>query len=416
MSLPPADRSKTCPKCKFDLNPFGSKNCQVCGTALVDKQKSKIVRTSPTADRRSTNPVAQKLNQKANGSRGSKTAAINLVLKNKTQNWLNYVRENSLILNTLSQSGELKKTTNFLGLLIIGLMIMLWVNYLFLSSPRPETKQQQKSQYVVPQGLFGYGGAPIFAPLVASGMNIAVEQQYPGFETRYTKPINGDFSVDNAIDQLINNELSFVFSDRPLNDSEYQKAKLRSFSLANMPIALDGIVFYANTQTPVARLNREQVAKIFLGQINNWNQIDSRIKDMPVTPVVVRNDQVPGIEVSTSSSQIEYTDNYTLALRKVIGRPGAISFASASLVQNQQLVKMLALAEGGSQNFVRPWSNRQVNLKAFKDGSYPLTRRVFLIYRRDSSLDQKAGEFYGKFLKSVRGQQIIQKAGFVSIY
>jgi phosphate transport system substrate-binding protein len=413
MSSPP-DRSKICPKCQFDLNPQGSKNCQICSTLLVSKQKPKIVKTS-AEDRKASRTLSQKTNQKNSSnvaaSQHTKAAAVNLVLKNKTQNWLNYVRQNSSI---LSQSGELKKTTNFLGLLIIGLMVVLWLNYLLFS--QPETKQQPINQPVIPIGLFSYGGSPIYAPLVASGMNTAIEAEYPGFETRYTKPINGDFSVDNAIEQLLNNELSFIFSDRPLTDSEFQKAKLRNFALETMPIALDGIVFYANSQTPVARINRETASKIFGGQISNWNQIDSRIASLPITPVVVKNDRVPGIEVTSENSGIEYADNYTLALREVIATPGAVSFASASLVADQQLVKMLGLADGSSNVFVRPWVDGRVNLSAFKNGSYPLTRRVFLIYRIDGSLDQKAGKFYSKFLKSDRGQQIIQKAGFVSIY
>jgi phosphate transport system substrate-binding protein len=408
------DKSKICPKCEYDLNSLGATNCQICGTHLVDKQKPKIVKTpaitTPTNSSPKTSTPRHSEKAYTKQKLTSKTAAVELILKNQTQNWLNYVRQTSL---SISQSGELKKTSNIIGLALIGLMLTLWINYLFVSPNQPEPNSTQKNQPVVPIGLFSYGGAPIFAPLVSSGMNLAIESEYRGFETRYTKPLNGDFSVEGAIKQLIDGELSFVYSDRPLTDLEYQKAQIRSFSFKSVPIAIDGIVLYTNIQTPIARLNREQVAKIFDGKISNWNQINPRIRDLPITPVAVKNDRVLGI---ATNSKTQYVDNYTLALRKVIATPGAISFASASLVADQQLVKMLGLADGSSTNYTRPWINGQVNLKAFKEGSYSLTRRVFLVYREDGSQDQKAAEFYTNFLKSAQGQQIIQKAGFVSIY
>jgi phosphate transport system substrate-binding protein len=409
------DRSKICPKCEYDLNHFKATKCELCGTSLVEKQKSKIIQTAPITTSTNRNQKTSSPRQKAKSKQNltSKTAAVELILKNKTKNWLNYVRQTSL-LNSFSPSGELLKTTNLIGLSLIGLMLVLWANYLFLNSPQPEQRSAQKTtEAVAPQGVFNYGGAPIFAPLVASGLNFAVANKYPGFETRYTKPLNGDFSVDNAIVELINGELSFVYSDRPLRDNEYKKAQLRSFGFGSMPIAIEGLVLYSNIKTPVSQLNREQVARIFRGEITNWNQIDSQV-NLPITPVVVKNETTPGIEVKTP--KIQYTDNYTLALRKVISTPGAISFASASLVQNQQLVKMFALADGNSQNYIKPWVNEQVNLKAFKEGLYPLTRRIYLFYRIDGSTDQKAAEAQAQFFKSERGQQIIQKSGFVSIY
>jgi phosphate transport system substrate-binding protein len=362
-----SDRSKICPKCQYDLNRPQATECEICGTLLIEKQKPKIVQTA-SIDKRAKTPLSdQKMKTKEGIT--NKTAAVELILKNKTKNWLNYVRQTSL-LNSFSPSGELLKTTNLIGLSLIGLMLVLWANYLFFNSPQPEQSSAQKTtEAVAPQGVFNYGGAPIFAPLVASGLNFAVANKYPGFETRYTKPLNGDFSVDNAIVELINGELSFVYSDRPLRDNEYKKAQLRSFRFGSMPIAIDGLVLYSNIKTSVSQLNREQVARIFRGEITNWNQIDSQV-NLPITPVVVKNETTPGIEVKTTP-KIQYTDNYTLALRKVIATPGAISFASASLVQNQLLIKMFALADGNSQNYIKPWVNEQVNLKAFKEGLYP---------------------------------------------
>ena len=123
-----------------------------------------------------------------------------------------------------------------------------------------------------------------------------------------------------------------------------------------------------------------------------------------------------GIKDEQIAKSSQYAPNYTQALRKVIGTPGAISFASASLVENQKVLKMFDLAEGNTKNYISPSKNNLPNLKAFKDGSYPLTRRLYLTYREDDTRDHLAAKAYANFLIAEKGQEIGQKAGFVSIY
>lgn len=294
----------------------------------------------------------------------------------------------------------------------MGCACFLWLNY-FYSHIR-EKVIAPKTALTEVKGIFNYSGSPIYSALIASGINTPLQNSSPEFETRYAKPVTGDFSTDYAIAQLIDGELSFVYADRPLNDREYQRANLRSLNLEQVAIGIDGIVVFGNNSLAVSQLNRNQVREIFAGKITNWSQIDPKIKDLPITPIAVKNEKVEGIE--TTSVNIEYYENHTLALRKLISTPGAISFASASLVQNQQLIKVLALADGASTSYINPKIDGKLNLQAFEDGSYSLTRRIYLIYRQDGSSDQKAGKFYADYLKSPESQEIIEESGFVSIY
>jgi phosphate transport system substrate-binding protein len=329
-------------------------------------------------------------------------------VNNQSQNWLNNIRKNPIL---FTQVKNLKKPTNLIGIAVILLSLVLLARLIFLKN---QTKIQAISEVLtaLPKGLFSYDGSPIFAPIVASGSDSLVEAKYPGFDLRYTKSPNGKVSIKNTIDRLIDGELTFIYSDRPLTDAEYQKAKLRSFSLASQPIALDATVVYSTTKIPVSGLSQKQIKKIFRGELTNWRQINPRI-NLPITPVVVKNETTPGIEVKTTP-KIQYTDNYTLALRKVIATPGAISFASASILQEQLLIKMFAIDNYPDQ--IKPWVDGRLNKEAFRDASYPLTRRIYLVYRIDGSTDQKAAEAYAQFLRSAEGQRIIERAGFVSIY
>jgi phosphate transport system substrate-binding protein len=309
------------------------------------------------------------------------------------------------------ERARLSKVSNVLSLIVLGSACLLWINY-FHSHAKEKTIAS--NSLISVKGIFNYGGSPIYSSLIASGINTPLQKLSPEFKTRYTKPVAGDFSTDYAIAQLINGELSFVYTDRPLNDKEYRRANLRSLSLEQVAIGIDGIVVFGNNDLNVGKLNLEQLRGIYAGRITNWHQIDPKIKDLPIAPIAVRNEKIEGIEIA--SSNIKYTENHTLAVRRLIRTPGAILFASASLVQNQQLIKELALAEGASTNYIYPKLDGKLNLKAFEDGSYPLTRRIYLVFRKDGSRDQKAGKFYSDYLKLSEIQEIFEKSGFVSIY
>ena len=401
------DPSLICPKCKFNSNLKGSKHCVICSSELVRKAREQLIAPSS----KSSLPGSSLPRHSATAS------GVQLIFKNKTRDCLNFIRTT----RNPEFYRELQRPVNLIGLFVVGFLLLLWANYLFVIEPNRKSDEEIIPKVVknpVPEGLFSYGGASIFAPLVANGINAGIEARNPGFELRYTKPLDRDYSSERGIEMLVDGEISFAFNDRALTDAEYQKAKLREASLKQIPVAIDGVVVFGNNDLKVSQLNLEQVRKIFTGEINNWNQIDPKVKNLPITPLAVNNEglEVLGIKQVDLAPTVIYTDNYTQALRKVIATPGSISFASASLVQNQKLIKMFELADGRTSNYIKPAIDDKLNLKAFKNGSYPLTRRIFLVYRNDETLDRKAGIAYSNYVSSPKGQEIVERSGFVPIY
>ncbi len=116
----------------------------------------------------------------------------------------------------------------------------------------------------------------------------------------------------------------------------------------------------------------------------------------------------------------------TAGLRKVASDPRGIYYASAIQVIPQCSIRALPLARQG-QNFVSPYQEPQIplsqcgsrrnkiNKPVFRNGDYPITRRLFVIVKKDGQKDEKAGRAYAQLLLTDRGQQLINKAGFVSI-
>ena len=330
---------------------------------------------------------------------------------------MNFVRREKIFNSALSTKfNKVKKPVNLVGLGLLTFALILWVNYFFAQTKVevveiPEQKTELTPE--VPEGLFNYGGDPIFAPLVASGINSAMELAFPQFGLRYAKPLNEDFSSFNGIKMLLDKELSFAYNSRPLSIQEYKDANLRSIKLKSVPIAIDGVVMYSNISIPISKLNRRQIERIFSAELTNWNQIDSSAKNLPIVPVIVKDENLQLVGLSNRTQlpkSTQYTDNYTLALRKVIATPGAISFASASLVQNQQLIKIFELADGSSLNYIKP------TIEKFKNAMYPLTRRIYLVYRQDETVDQEAAMAYINFISSPTGQKIVKEAKLVPIH
>jgi len=279
----------------------------------------------------------------------------------------------------------------------------------------------------VPQGVFNYGGSTTFAPLRANIVVGAISQTYPQFQLRYTEPITGNPGSGKGIEMLLAGELSVAQSSRSLKDDEYARAKSRGFTLEEVPVAIDGIAIYINPDLAtqgVKGLTLEQLQKIFTGKIRNWNQVGG-----PNLPIVAfsRNLKAGGtvdffyehiLEKQPLGASVKEIRDTTEGLRLVGKTPGGIGHATASEVINQQTIRLLAIAKDPSHAFVSPCADQScttVNQPTFFDGSYPITRRLFLVIKRDGKLDEQAGVAYANLLLSDEGQQLTKQVGFVPI-
>jgi phosphate transport system substrate-binding protein len=56
-----------------------------------------------------------------------------------------------------------------------------------------------------------------------------------------------------------------------------------------------------------------------------------------------------------------------------------------------------------------------LNKTAFKDATYPITRNIFVIIKKNKQIDEQAGIAYTNLLLTQEGQNLIEKAGFVGL-
>jgi ABC-type phosphate transport system substrate-binding protein len=285
----------------------------------------------------------------------------------------------------------------------------------------------------VPEGMFNLGGSTTFAPLRASDVITTINQAHPRFGLRYTEPLSLKDSPGSGtgIKMLIEGQLSFSQSSRPVKDEEFERAEKRGFKLEQIPVAIDGIAFYVNPRLidqGLKGITLQQVRDIYTGKITNWKDIGG--PDIPITPFTRELDNAGTVDflsenilekqsLGTSVRKIRDTTESIQMITNTRDGVGGISYASASEVINQNSIRILPLAKSANSDFISPCASNAciaINKTSFASGDYPLTRRLFVIIKRDGGLDEKAGIAYTNILLSNEGQKLIENKGFVPIY
>ena len=328
---------------------------------------------------------------------------------------------------SVDKKSELLKPINIVGISVVLFGTYLWFNRL---SQKPVVEIEEEVPEIalvkevarvgsVPSGIFSYAGEGYFAAFLQQ-LQENITLSFPDFEIEYTAPTNGDPSHSVAIEMLVAGEVDFVFNGRALNPAEENRARLQGLRLYSQAIARDGIAFYYGEELGINKLTLEQIQAIFRGTVSNWQQLGGR--NLPIIPIVLAEENIGdlGFEIDERQSNIKYVANHTIAAREVIKTPGAFSYASAPLLKNQSLLNFFALEEvsrGYQQqlDYIAPFKeNGQVDREAFMNGSYPLTRRLFIVYS-DRQHSRLAGAAMSNFILSSQGQLTLEGSGFIPL-
>ncbi len=301
------------------------------------------------------------------------------------------------------------------------------------SPPVPSAAQQPTAGSFaevqsVPAGLFNYGGSTSWAPIRLS-VDAVLQGARPEFRLRYVSPGSRPPSSAEGIRMLLNGEVAFVQSSRPLRDPEYSQAQQRGFRLQQIPVAIDGLAIAVHPNLKIPGLTLAQLRGIYTGQIRNWQQVGG--PNLAIIPYSRPNaagstfdEQVmDGAALGNNVRRIATT---TQAIRQLANTPGGIFYASAPELVPQCLITTVPLGKAAGQ-WVTPYQkpfvplaqcpNRrnQVNVQAFQQGTYPLTRNLWVIVKQNGRIEEQAGNTYANLLLTAQGQALIRQASFVPV-
>lgn len=208
-----------------------------------------------------------------------------------------------------------------------------------------------------------------------------------GFENKFqgTNVVTGAQGSSNGIQALINGAVDIAAVSRPLTQQE------QSQGLVAVPVANDAIAIIVGKANPfIQGLNRNQVADIFQGKVNNWSQVGGSNGKIQVInrPAVSGTHQafkelvLGGNNFGSNITTLPRDE--TTGLIRSLGNNG-IGYATLAQVQNQSTARVLPI------DGVTPDAS-----------NYPYTRQLFYIYKNPPTPTVKA--FLG-YVTSSEGQQ-----------
>jgi len=212
-----------------------------------------------------------------------------------------------------------------------------------------------------------------------------------------------------GISALINGTTDICNSSRPMKAPEREKLKQRFSSLGvEIKSAKDGLAVYANEANPVQELTLDQVKDIYTGKITNWKDVggsDTKIvlysrENNSGTYVYFRDFVLKGKDFSASAQNLPGTAAVVNAVSK---DPNGIGYGGSAYAKGVRFIKIKK--DAGSEA-------KEPNAETVKDGSYPITRYLFMYLR---SRPTGALKSYIDWILSPEGQEIVTKVGYFPV-
>jgi phosphate transport system substrate-binding protein len=209
----------------------------------------------------------------------------------------------------------------------------------------------------------------------------------------------------NGAAALIDNRCDIAIMSRFMKDKEFEKAISNGvFPVAHV-VAMDGVCVVVHPSNPIKELATEQVRDIYMGKINNWNELGG--PDMPI--VVISRDTSSGtyetfhelvMHKEEMGPKVEYVNSNPQAHARVKTTAGAIGYVGLGFVDNN----VRALKIDG----IMPTK------QTISSGVYPVTRPLFMFTNGYPKLGSVTHQFVSFYLTET-GQEIIEAKGFVPV-
>ena len=211
-----------------------------------------------------------------------------------------------------------------------------------------------------------------------------------------------------GISALINGTTDIATSSRPIKPAENDKLKEKNKALATeIAVAKDGVTFYVNEKNPLSSLTLEQLKKIYLGDITNWNEVGG--PDAPIalysrenssgTYVFVKDDLLGGGDYAATAQTLPGTAAVVNAVAK---EKNGIGYGGAAYGKG---IKELKIKTGAEE--IAP---TEANVKS---GKYPLSRSLFFYLRAAPTGEVKA---FIDYCLAKDGQDVVTKVGYFPLH
>lgn len=202
----------------------------------------------------------------------------------------------------------------------------------------------------------------------------------------------------------INGTADIGMCSRDLKQSEINSG------LVSHMIAKDGVAVIINASvTGVTNLTLEQVAKIYNGEITNWDQVGGNSQKI----AVVAREDGSGTRECFDGKMTSAISGWTMKVDVVsLASTGAVTSSVSSTPGAIGYVSLGAAEKITSGAFVVDIEGVAPSTATVLDGSYSIQRNLILATNGDA---EGMEEFFINWILSVDGQKVVENAGFIPL-
>ncbi|MGO4820304.1 MULTISPECIES: PstS family phosphate ABC transporter substrate-binding protein [unclassified Flavobacterium] len=208
---------------------------------------------------------------------------------------------------------------------------------------------------------------------------------------------------------LIDGTTDIAMASRDMKTEEKLKFSEMKKEIEEVIIAYDALTVIVNPANKVSQLTREQLEKIFTGQITNWKEVGG--EDAKI--VAYSRESSSGTYEFFKDEVLDkknYASNIlslpaTGAIVQAVGQTkGAIGYIG--LAYETKEVKQLAVSYDQGKTFIEP------SVASAKDKTYPISRPLYYMFDKTNAAKVKT---IVDFALSDEGQKIVSEVGYVPL-
>ena len=195
---------------------------------------------------------------------------------------------------------------------------------------------------------------------------------------------------DTGFRKFLDREIDVLMSFRILDEDEKADAAERGLQLMEQMVGYGAVAIVTQPENPVRELTLDQVRKMFIGELTNWNQVGG--PNEPIIPMT-RDESISGTEIffrelvlkgPPLAPSLVRVCEYDI-IRAVWKQKGAIAdarFVEATRGKSKGMVKIIPIKENDNTPHVAPTE------ETVKNRTYPICGPLYIYH------DAKSGKPY----------------------
>lgn len=309
----------------------------------------------------------------------------------------------------------------FLIILII-LLIALGVTYFVTNSNNNEENTNNISNNIIEEGevkqeefkLSKEDYPKVDGATAMRPMSVEIAKSVLNMTNEEAETFIVHNTTAKAYENLINKKTDLIFVSEP-SDDILNQAKNAGVEFEMVGIGRDGFVFVENKENKIDNLTIEQIQNIYTGKITNWSEVGGE------------NAQIVAYQREKNSGSQNLMEKMVMKGLKMMEVPQNLELTNMS-----GLIDKIASYENSKNSIgysIYLYAKEQYVKDSIKflsingvypsdetiaDGSYPLSKIVYAIYRKDEPQDSNTRKLVD-WLKTEEGQKTVEAGGYVPL-